>query len=768
LEDSIEANFAGLFIDGNEKNFDESAEEDQPNFIAIDDANYPPPANWQLPPQHWNPVHYGNPSTSPIRLRNESITDGGHLEVLPSYVYDGLTLKEGITVELKNGDFVRIKHIIFNKLISAKHSHVIRGYRFRRSKELPVPGRFLNEVVMCIDQYKNDSRPPNEQGLFETPVHEVVSKRTLIITSDAYPLHSYRDARHSSVQGEKSGEQDNGRKARVRETCHLVCRYVFTRIAKKTSRARTPQEGVLRRIRSDESDIFENSCHDDCVCHDKIDAEELAKGDITYGSGFCCGGGDIRGAKKAGAKFVFAFDKDPKAIATCRINNPESELAILNCDQHEILTQKIPIPRIHIYHLSYPCQDFSTINRRGEKSKNWGINSALITSVSDHLKKFRPLVHTQENTAALLTHYPNYFFHLISEITKCGYNVRWKVVNFQESGTSASRGRLLIMAARHDIPLPEFPPQKFRPPHSGPYHLPPYPTIHHALRGFNDKAPEHDTLKQYWASSKWQASYDPQKTYAQCVTTQGSKTPHPSGKRPFIYPELARLQGFDDNYVWVGTKTEIRKQIGNAVPPPVMEGVVRSIMSTLRSYGEQLIQNRGKKTPIHHEFLRSGSSATVESSTSFVEHSLAPPISPAMSVAPRIFTIEDNCVSKRSKLNEPNSTPVVDLTMEEAQGSAHIVGLTMEDSQDSAHVVDLAMEDSQDSAHVIDLTMEESQDSAHVIDLTMEESQDPAQVVDLTMEEPQDSRSANAKQPASRPEAPNPNRKRVMIDLTMI
>jgi hypothetical protein len=64
--------------------------------------------------------------------------------------------------------------------------------------------------------------------------------------------------------------------------------------------------------------------------------------------------------------------------------------------------------------------------------------------------------------------------------------------------------------------------------------------------------------------------------------------------------------------------------------------------------------------------------------------------------------------------------------------------------------------------------MEESQDSAHVIDLTMEESQDPAQVVDLTMEEPQDSRSANAKQPASRPEAPNPNRKRVMIDLTMI
>ena len=32
-------------------------------------------------------------------------------------------------------------------------------------------------------------------------------------------------------------------------------------------------------------------------------------------------------------------------------------------------------------------------------------------------------------------------------------------------------------------------------------------------------------------------------------------------------PELGRLQGFPDDWIWTGTKTAQARQVGNAVPP---------------------------------------------------------------------------------------------------------------------------------------------------------------------------------------------------------
>jgi|JI10StandDraft_1071094.scaffolds.fasta_scaffold02562_7 DNA (cytosine-5)-methyltransferase 1 len=41
---------------------------------------------------------------------------------------------------------------------------------------------------------------------------------------------------------------------------------------------------------------------------------------------------------------------------------------------------------------------------------------------------------------------------------------------------------------------------------------------------------------------------------------------HPTEHRAITHFEAARLQGFPDGYLWVGTKAEIARQIGNAVP----------------------------------------------------------------------------------------------------------------------------------------------------------------------------------------------------------
>ena len=53
---------------------------------------------------------------------------------------------------------------------------------------------------------------------------------------------------------------------------------------------------------------------------------------------------------------------------------------------------------------------------------------------------------------------------------------------------------------------------------------------------------------------------------------------HPLQDRPITPREAARLQGFPDEIHFMGSRQEVRYQIGNAVPPPLAEAIGRQIL----------------------------------------------------------------------------------------------------------------------------------------------------------------------------------------------
>ncbi len=52
---------------------------------------------------------------------------------------------------------------------------------------------------------------------------------------------------------------------------------------------------------------------------------------------------------------------------------------------------------------------------------------------------------------------------------------------------------------------------------------------------------------------------------------------HPEQHRPITHREAARLMGFPDDFVFLGTKIEIARQIGNAVPPDLAGAVAKTV-----------------------------------------------------------------------------------------------------------------------------------------------------------------------------------------------
>ena len=76
---------------------------------------------------------------------------------------------------------------------------------------------------------------------------------------------------------------------------------------------------------------------------------------------------------------------------------------------------------------------------------------------------------------------------------------------------------------------------------------------------------------------------------------------HPEQHRPITHREAARFQSFPDDFVFKGTKLEIARQIGNAVPPLLAAAVATSVKKLLDIHKTRDGHLLAEETQLDHE-----------------------------------------------------------------------------------------------------------------------------------------------------------------------
>ncbi|KAI9739204.1 MAG: hypothetical protein M1834_007417 [Cirrosporium novae-zelandiae] len=317
---------------------------------------------------------------------------------------------------------------------------------------------------------------------------------------------------------------------------------------------------------------------------------EIPRFQYTFGDAFCGAGGTSRGALQAGLRVLWGFDFNIEAIRSFSLNFPDALCEHVPVDW--FLAFEAAKYVVDILHLSPPCQPFSpahTIASDHDES-----NEAALFAIGGLLDMTKPRIVTMEETAGLIDRHPNFFHSVIREFVSHGYSVSWQRINCMLYGVPQARKRLVIVAAGWVPPHPSYSvhaweltltsrPGEIMPPFPKPTHgttegLMPLNTIGSMVLNIPPNA-SHNEITTTYDPPKQPYAYD--QLLKSCVTTGGGvDNYHPSGERQFTNREFACLQTFPLEHQF-GNR-QVKKQIGNAVPPMLSKAVMIEIVKSLK------------------------------------------------------------------------------------------------------------------------------------------------------------------------------------------
>lgn len=337
---------------------------------------------------------------------------------------------------------------------------------------------------------------------------------------------------------------------------------------------------------------------------------------------FSGAGGLSLGLKRAGFEIILGFDNDTVAIETQRANPKYLDHQVLHADVWEIINGRlfeksdIESGRLFLLAGGPPCQGFS-IQRVGEDED---IRNDLVLAYIEMVRLLKPEYFLMENVPGITGKRGKRVLQLaISSAEDIGYWVHKATLDAQDYGVPQRRRRVFVVGERKNGGLPIF--QFPAPVQSRNFtvrdaigHLPPPPhngADHPDYQGHRRDDLSDLNIRRLQALRQGQGrDHLPNELLADCHKVSSSvvghrnvygrmawdevaptitarfdsftrgQFGHPEQNRSISLREGAILQTFPEDFLFCGTKVEIARQIGNAVPPKLAEEIGRQIIKT--------------------------------------------------------------------------------------------------------------------------------------------------------------------------------------------
>lgn len=325
-----------------------------------------------------------------------------------------------------------------------------------------------------------------------------------------------------------------------------------------------------------------------------------------------------------GFESIWSLDIDKAAVATHRRNfGPHADFG----DIEEWIASGKPIPQADVVIGGPPCQGFSLLN----KQRIGDSRRALWLPFMEVVERSGASVFVIENVAELFR--SDECVAIEKHAGKLGFAIVKDILLAANYGAPQSRRRTVIIGYKCDADTPLFPPL---PTHTQPgtqSNLPVWKTVRDAIADLPQpvgteirdvdapldlhfgRNPTAKSLQRYKAVPPGGNRFDLQRNAPEITpgcwirkTSGGTdlfgrlwwdrpsvtirteffkpekgRYLHPDQHRPITHREAARLMGFPDDFEFVGTKIEIARQIGNAVPPPLSGAIAGVVLQILKA-----------------------------------------------------------------------------------------------------------------------------------------------------------------------------------------
>ena len=324
-------------------------------------------------------------------------------------------------------------------------------------------------------------------------------------------------------------------------------------------------------------------------------------------------GGLSKGFLDAGFNIILGVDNNEPALQTFAYNHHGAKT--LNGDlsdskTFEIINEIIKNEKIDMIIAGPPCQGFSLTGPRNFDDPR----NRLYLAVFEAVKRYLPKAFVIENVTGMATLYNGQIKgEIIKRFSNLGYNVSNSILCAADYGVPQMRKRLIFVGIKKEYGKFEFPAPLYDKDHyitcaeaisdlpsrenelgeeKDNYILEPQNEYQKKMRGsctvlYNHVATAHtqmvkDTIAQVPEGGNYKdlpPGVGESRKFNEAWTRYDSKKPsktidtghrnhfHYKYNRVPTIRENARLQSFPDDFVFLGTKTQQNRQVGNAVPP---------------------------------------------------------------------------------------------------------------------------------------------------------------------------------------------------------